>query len=222
MPEGNVALTEELVAGIVAKAIGDHQKTLESKFAAMPTAAGLEEMIKRLIPAPVVPPVVVPDDKKGTPAENAEVLLLKKKLEDLTKAQDTEIGLRKTAEAKQLATDKETKIRTAMTAFDFLTDDAREDCYAALDKAVTRNDAGELIANDLPVDAFVKDFVPGKKAYLLKPENVSGGGIAPSGGRLAGGKKATMEMISPNMTKEESNAVGAAIQAAAREANGIK
>lgn len=163
-----------------------------------------------------------PDDKGGkggSPEDKAAIQNLTKQLEAVTKSQAESQKKAEEAEQKALSTDKESKIRTVLGEFEFTSEDARQDAYQLINGLITRDAEGNLLGQDnLPFDAFIRNFIPEKKGYLLAPLNRSGsgapsGGSVKSGGPQAGGKF-QIEQIKPGMKGEELAAAVRAIRAA--------
>lgn len=146
-----------------------------------------------------------------SPELNARIQKAEKEAADAKKKADQLEELRKTAEEKALATDQESKIRTELAKFNFVNEEAANDAYLVAASMVSRSGDGVLVANDLPIADFFKDYFPTKKAHLLAPTGRSGSG-AQGGGSKSNLGVATTDMIKPGMSGEDLAKVAAAIK----------
>jgi len=212
--DGTVApLTEARVTELVGAALKSFENGTFKTFAAgVPTndsiKAMLTETLAGITPPAVVPPAAVPP---GSPTDNAAFKALQKELDNVKRGQAEADKKREAAEKREIETAKDAAVRTALQDLKFVDTEAYNDAYTAVAAKVTRTDDGQFVADNLPVVAFAKDFIPAKKGYLLEQINVGGAG-AQRGSAATGGKAGTMEMISSNMSKEDASAVGAAIK----------
>lgn len=156
---------------------------------------------------------------KSSPEDAAKIADLTKRLDAVTKAQTESDKKREEAEAKALATDKESKIRTVLGEFEFTSEGARQDAYKLISELINRDGDGNLLGQDnLPFDAFIRNYIPDQKGYLLAPLNRSGSGAHNGGSNKSGGTgtsgKFQIEQIKPNMSKDELSAAVRAIRQA--------
>lgn len=148
-----------------------------------------------------------------TPAENA-LAIENKRIMDAMKAEvDRLTASSKAAEdrAKELA--KSSALDRILADYSFVAPSARQTALTLLNSAATANDAGELVANNLPVADFAKDFLTVQNPYLLAPANTPGTGAINGTGGIARGTTATLEMIKPGMSDADRAAVNASIKA---------
>lgn len=148
-----------------------------------------------------------------SPEVALQIKNLTKQVEEQGKTLSTEKEARTKAEKAALDTAKESKLRNALNQFQFVNPEAAEDAYALISGQVTYDDNGALIAGGLPMEDFVKDFVPSKKAHLLAP--VGKGGAGASGGSKTGAAGAfQMENIKTGMSvDDQKSAAGAIVRA---------
>lgn len=134
----------------------------------------------------------------------------KRDADKLTKLEEE----RRRAEERSLKTDKESKIRSVLSGFTFVSPEAADDLFNLLDGAISRTDSGELIGGDnLPFDVFIKDYVPAKKAHFLAPAGKGGSG-ATGGTTRHDNNKVNLEDIKPGMDQASIVKTAAAIRAA--------
>lgn len=119
------------------------------------------------------------------------------------------------AENRSLNTEKESKIRSVLAEFSFVSKDAADDVFSIVERLIVRNEANELISEEggLPVDVFLRDFIPSKKAHFLAPAGKSGSGATPGSTRDSAGK-VNIEDIKPGMSQAELAKAAAAIRQA--------
>lgn len=178
----------------------------------------LTETLAALKPVETTPPAKG-DNKKDdelSPAVKAkfqEYEKEQKKQADLIAASDK---LRIAAEAKAKATEKNSGVRAALNQFNFATPEAAEDAFTLISGKVDFNEEGQLVADGLLVDDFVKGYIPEKKPYLLASTGKGGSGA--SGGTNKTGKgKFDTDSIKPGMSTEmQASAVSAILDAIGR------
>lgn len=134
----------------------------------------------------------------------------KRDADKLTKLEEE----RRKAEERSLKTDKESKIRSVLSGFTFVSPEAADDLFNLLDGAISRTESGELIGGDnLPFDVFIKDYVPAKKAHFLAPAGKGGSG-ATGGTTRHDNNRVNLEDIKPGMDQASIAKTAAAIRAA--------
>lgn len=203
--------TEEQITALITKQLEGFSKPLTEQL----TSFGgiLKELQNK--PAPKVePPPVVTEDKKKTPQENAEIAELRRNLDTITKKQTDTETRREAAEKKVAEQAREQKIRGELQKYNFTNDEAASDAYSLVNGQIVQDEAGNLLGpGNLPVDAFLKDYLPTKKAYLLSKTGANGGG-ATGGQKIGPAGQATLEEIKPGMAPERLAAVGRSIREA--------
>ena len=144
------------------------------------------------------------------PEVNAALQELKRSNEGLKKQVESITLEKKEADKKAEEAERRAAIRAALGTLPYATDAASNTAFSIIEPHVKKTDDGTFIGGDnLPLEAFIQDFLPREHAYLLKPLG-SGGSGAGTGGGNAGGKgriHATTEMIKTNMKPEEREAV---------------
>lgn len=129
----------------------------------------------------------------------------KTQIEALTKAKED-------AETRAEKTDRESKVRSMMSDFEFVSESAQQTAFNLMIPLIRREEeTGILVAgpedNPLPADAFIKREITENHPYLVKAP--SGGGSGSRGGSksFSNGSGATLEMIKPGMSEETREAV---------------
>lgn len=181
------------------------------------TLKGFQTTLTGLKPVPVEP--TKEELEKGITPEVKGML---KRLEDAQKVTNdqlaTEKKLREEAQAKSFETDKQSKVRTALGGYDFVTPEAAEDAFQLIHGQVQVDEAtGNLIAGGLPLSDYVTDAIMTKRAHLLKP--VGKGGSGASGGSTKQGQGGfDIDKIHSGMTDaERAQAAGAIARALANK-----
>lgn len=160
---------------------------------------------------------------KGDKKEDELSPAVKAKFQEYEKEQKRQSDLiatsekaRGEAEAKAKLTEKNSGVRAALNQFNFATPEAAEDAFTLISGKVEFNDEGQLVADGLLVDDFVKGYIPEKKPYLLASTGKGGSGA--SGGTNKQGKgKFDMDSIKPGMSAEvQGSAVSAILDALGR------
>lgn len=156
---------------------------------------------------------------KGDKADmSPEIALQIKTLTDgqkkLTDSLTAETKRREEAEKTAKDTKLDSGLRTSLDQFTFVNPEAKNDAFALLRGQIEFGEDGSLVAGGLPMDDFVKSFVPEKKGHLLAPKQVGGAGASAGS---AGGKGAfQFEKIGPGMTGDDTKAAAGAILSALR------
>ncbi len=182
---------------------GDQFKTLTEGLTALQTsiAAGAPDDKKKKVDGELPP----------------EVNLQLKQLNDKVGKQEKDLAdekkRREEAEATTKKTEKESKLRTALGQFNFASPDAAEDAFTLLQSKVDFDSDGKLVADGLPMEDFVKDYIPSKKAHLLAQTGKGGAG-ASAGSNKGGAGAFQIEAIKPGMSVEDQARAAGAIRQA--------
>lgn len=191
------------------KLLKDHLDPVTAQF------ESINEALKALKPAPAGGGE---GDKVQLPPEvSAELKRLKDSAEATKKQMDQMQADKETAEKKTKQLERHTKIRTALSALTqgFANDVAPQTAFMLVEPLIKELEDGTLVGGDnLPVEDFVKDYLPKQHPYLLKPTGSGGAGASGGSGGGSGGKVGNTDMIKPGMSAEERQLVIAAIQRA--------
>lgn len=166
---------------------------------------------------PAAPPVTPPAQPPAAPPAvspelNSQLLEFKRKQEESDKKLADLEKARADAEKRAQESEKKSAVDAALNGFTFPTPEARQTAFEKVSSEVKRMDDGTLVAGDnLTPEAFVKDFLPSKHAYLLAPDIRGGSGNGASYTHGANVKVATTEMIKDGMTADDRAAVVARI-----------
>ena len=108
------------------------------------------------------------------------------------------------ADKKLERSERDQVLTTVLSGFSFQDEVAAGSAFKLLRPDVKRLDDGTIVAGDnLPVVDYVKDVLPTRYAFLLKPKESSGAGANGGAPNTGGGKQVTMEDIKPGMSPEE-------------------
>jgi hypothetical protein len=158
-------------------------------------------------PGAQVPPewnVKFKELETNTKAMSQQIEVLKKQKEDADKRAET--------------SERHSGIRTSLSNLHFISDTAAQTAFNIVEPHILKSETGALIGgvngDNLPVDAFVKDYLSREHAYLLRPSGQTGSG-APSYGGAGGtqrlGSKANIEDIKVGMTAAQRESAIASI-----------
>ena len=149
-----------------------------------------------------------------TPEVQAQLLDEKRKRETL---EASVAALQKENDASKQRADlseRESAIATALNEYTFVSDKARQSAAKLIGLELKRSEDGQLIAGDnLPVSAFIKDFLTVQNDHLLAGKDVAGSN-GTKGALRTVNASVGMESISRNMTPETRTAILAQIKAA--------
>lgn len=154
--------------------------------------------------------------------------VLLKQLQDTTRAQGQQIETLKKekqeADQKAERSDRHSIIRSALGNMHFISDMATSTAFTIVEPHIKRLEDGSLIGgingDNLPVDAFVKDYLTREHSYLLLPSGATGSGATSTGGSPRMGIKADLSDIKVGMKPETRESVVASISAALAGVNG--
>lgn len=104
-------------------------------------------------------------------------------------------------------------LSTALSSFTFQDRVAADSAFTLLRPDVKRLDDGTIVAgDDLPVEDYVKDVLPARYGFLLKPKDAGGTGARGSQSPGSGARgHVQMEDIKPGMSPEEREKAAAEI-----------
>lgn len=212
----------EIVNGALSRWSKDElPKTLKTSFETV--TAGFNDQFKLItenLTALATPPgTSTGKEKDGKGGDELSPAVKAKfgEFEKIIKAQGETItnseNLRVAAEKRAKDTQKESKIRASLGQFTFATPDAAEDAYILVNGKVDFNDDGDLLADGLLLEDFVKTYIPEKKNYLLASTGKGGSGA--SNGTAKGNKaKVDIEKIGPGMSADDTrNTISAILDA---------
>lgn len=220
---GGAAIDEARVNAIVNGALAKFKTEVPKMFESVLTpltqqltemGASFTSINEKLATTP--PPVVTPPNASAIPPEvNAQLLQLTRGLETANKKLADSEKQREIAEKQAVETDKAAKVRSALAVHNYASPEAAEDAFSLINGMIERDANGKLVADGLPLEDFVKDFIPKSKAYLLAPTGRSGAGA--SAGQARGGQQTFgIDGIKPGMSAEDSRSAAGAIVAALR------
>lgn len=204
-------VTQKTLSEAMAKLLGtDLPAAMEAGFKKQNTS--IADLIAKITPPvvvpPVVPPVVVPPVATGPivgdPATNAKLLEYENRIKALNDTQTKEIDLRKAAETRAEQADLNSAIDRELAKYNFAKPESKFGAAKLITPEIVRNDKGELIAGNLPLADYVKNFLTVDNDYMLAPTTTTGGtgaGRGPS--RPPGSKQVQIEDIKPGMTDKE-------------------
>lgn len=170
----------------------------------------IEGLLAKFNPPAVVPPVVPPVVPAvpavtapivGDPATNAKLLEYENRIKALNDTQQKEIDLRKAAETRAEQADLQGAIDRELGKYNFAKPEGKNGAAKLITPEIVRNDKGDLIAGNLPLADYVKQFLTVDNDYMLAPTTTTGGtgaGRGPS--RPPGSKQIQIEDIKPGMT----------------------
>lgn len=130
-------------------------------------------------------------DDKGddglTPELRVRLAKYEKDAKDTATALAQEKEKREAAEKAQKETAKQSAIRRALGQHTFASDEAAEDAFVLINGKVDYDpdDPTRLLAEGLPLDDFVANYIPEKKPHLLAAQGKGGAGA--NGGSPKGG-----------------------------------
>lgn len=147
-----------------------------------------------------------------------------KELENQTKAmtQQMETLKKEKAEADKRAetSERHSGIRTSLSNLHFVNEAAANTAFNIVEPFIIKSENGSLIGgingDNLPADAFVKDYLAREHAYLLRPSGQQGSGAPTYGGNGSNRmiSKAQLEDIKVGMTPAQRESAMASIGAA--------
>lgn len=141
-------------------------------------------------------------DGKGddglTPELRVRLAKYEKDAKDTATALAQEKEKREAAEKAQKETAKQAAIRRALAQHTFASDEAAEDAFVLINGKVDYDpdDATRLLAEGLPLDDFVANYIPEKKPHLLAAQGKGGAGATGGSAKGSAASKVNIEDIS--------------------------
>jgi len=110
--------------------------------------------------------------------------------------------------------ERDQMLTSALSSFTFQDEVAAKSAFTLLRPDVKRLDDGTIIAGDnLPVIDYVKEVLPSRYGFLLRPKAAGGSGANGTPAVAGGGKQVMLEDIKPGMSPEERERAARAIVA---------
>lgn len=151
-------------------------------------------------------------DKKDdlTPEANAKISDLTKEIKNLGDRLKAAESKAETEKSERVRLAKESTVRDALSGYKFRKKTDADIAFKILNSEVEYDEDGNLIGENLPLEAFVKKAMEERFDSLIAADPAKGGASAKSGApRSTGGFD--LDKIKPGMTAEELAAASAAI-----------
>jgi hypothetical protein len=185
------------------------------------TAGLRKDLIKELkVTPPPTPEVKAEPIVEPKPGEkiDPQINALQLQLKQMTEANNARIAelenKSKESDGRAEKKDRENFIVNKLANLKFRSEAARADAIEYFAKSAERDDSGNLISNNLPLDKYIEQEMgaTGSRAYMIQPVETAGSG-AGKGSAYGAGKALDLDNIKPGMGSDAIKAAADQIKA---------